>query len=553
MKKIKYILACVAVLNLAACSESFRDREPIGGMLTAEQYAKLANKLEMSLRGIYSLLYGYSGHDTFGERSIDMYTDLFSGDMALTNYNYGWFYSDEQGMSVSARSGYLWSYYYVMLRNINLVLEQVNESGVIQTVAKYGYPTDGFKVLDGDDKVVYTYSEEEISILDFYAQALTLRGYAYDQLTTLFAPTVKDVASAYGLDEYLLLPIYTETNFEASQPLSSMADAFARVEEDLENAVICFDSIAHLTMRESKLSVDASVARAILAYSYLNRANPGRLTSQETLSSYRRAIKLCKEVMESNQYSLLQQKDLTTDGFNNVDSKCWMWGENVTIETATGLGSFFGQVDIHSYSYAWAGDTKVIDENLFKSIYSWDGRQNWFNDGKKNPTFILCPDKKFFSAKSPESTASDDIDREWLSDNIFLRYESLYLIAAEASYRLGEYDDAKNYLTAITDLRMNEIDLAAAEADYALYKAGLDQSNLLKEIYYNWRIEMWGEGYALQTFRRLGGECEENGEKIRGGNHCSEAGSKKKAESETYTYQMPSSESEYNSEINTQL
>lgn len=546
MKKISYILACVAILNLASCSESFRDREPIGGMVTAEQYAKLANKLEMSLRGIYSMLYNYSGHDSFGERSIDMYTDIFSGDMALTNYNYGWFYSDEQGMSVSARSGYLWIYYYTMLRNINLVLEQVINSGAIQTVAKYGYPTDGLKAFDGDGKLAYTYTESEIVILDAYAQALTLRGYAYDQLATLFAPTVKDVVSAYTLEEYLVLPVYTETNLNESQPLSSLAAVFDRIQEDLENAIACFDGLAHLTVRESKLSVDGSVARAILAYNYLNRANPSRLSSQVNTNAYRSAVKLCQEVMDSNEYSLLPQGELTTNGFNDVNTKCWMWGENVTIETASGLGSFFGQVDIHSYSYAWAGDTKVIDENLFKSIYTWDGRANWFNDGKSNPSFILCPDKKFFSAKSPVSTAADDIDREWLSDNIFLRYESLYLIAAEASYRLGEFDAAKDYLTAITDLRLNDLDMHAAQAEYALYKSGLDQSNLLKEIYYNWRIEMWGEGYALQTFRRLGGECEENGEKIRGGNHCSEAGSKKQANSASYTYQMPSSETIYN-------
>lgn len=551
MKKIQYIMALVAVLSMVSCSESFRDRDPYGGMVTAEQFANLANKMEYSMNGVYSLLYTYGAHDVFGERSIDMYTDLFSGDMALTNYNYGWFYSDEQGLSVTARSGYLWSYYYTIIRNINLVLAQVAETSLQKDIDQYGFPTKGNEVYDAENKLVHTYTDAEINMMAYYAQALTMRGYAYDQLCTLFNPSVKDVASTdYGVEGWVSLPIYTETNFEESQQLDTLHHVYDRIEADLQEAIEYFDGLenAGWTIRSSKLEVDGTIARTILAYSYLNKANPSRMTSEWTIDAYKNAQKLAEEVIQSNRYSLLSQNELLTSGFNNVDTRCWMWGEDVTIETQTGLGSFFGQVDIHSYSYAWAGDTKVIDKLLFESIYSWDGRSAWFNDGKKNPTFDLCPDGKFFSAKSPNSTAADDIDREWLSDNIFLRYESVYLIAAEASYRRGEYDKAKDYLTAITDLRMletNDSIAAVSAADYATYKAGLGQSNLLKEIYYNWRIEMWGEGYALQTWRRLGAECEENAEKTRGGNHCSGAGDKKQAGSVEYTFQMPSSETVY--------
>jgi hypothetical protein len=229
-----------------------------------------------------------------------------------------------------------------------------------------------------------------------------------------------------------------------------------------------------------------------------------------------------------------------------------MWGQDVTTETAGGLASFFGQVDIHSYSYAWAGDTKVIDENLYKEIPAYDIRQKWFNDGSKNATFKYCPDGKFFSAKNPTSTLDKDIDREWLSDNVFMRIESMYLIAAEASYRLQDYDSAIDYLCSITNERVDTTATAAAE--YANYVAGLDATNLLAQIEYNWRVEMWGEGYALQTFRRLSPEtvADVDGRK-RGGNHASDAGSAMDATASKFTFQIPSSETSYNPHYGTKL
>jgi hypothetical protein len=222
-----------------------------------------------------------------------------------------------------------------------------------------------------------------------------------------------------------------------------------------------------------------------------------------------------------------------------------MWGQNVVVETSGGLKSWFGQMDIHSYSYAWAGDTKVLDDVLKTDIEAraWDGRINWFNDGKKKSTFKDCPDGKFFSAQSPESTAEEDIDREWLSDNIFMRYESMFLIASEACYFIDSLSASADYLTQITDERMNT-KYPFAQDDYTTYKTSLSNgATLLKEIEYNWRVEMWGEGYGLQTFRRL------TGTKKRGGNHDYSGGSEVNASDHSFNMNIPSSEATYNPNI----
>ena len=47
---------------------------------------------------------------------------------------------------------------------------------------------------------------------------------------------------------------------------------------------------------------------------------------------------------------------------------------------------------------------------------------------------------------------------------------------------------------------------------------GMSKDELLSNLYYNWRIEMFGEGRALMTFKRFGGM------KTRGNNHFYKGG-----------------------------
>lgn len=546
-------LMCMLALAITSCSESFLDQPPYGSTLTQAQYEQLRNTLEASMRGTYTMMYAVSDHDLFGQRGIDLATDLLSGDIALTAYTYGWFYNDESGQTAAARTSYVWSYYYGMLRNINKVINTANrQSDINARIAQHGLPNvynekaEKYYTIDGTDTLA-TYTLQEANIAGYYAQALTMRAYCYSNLIKLYAQTNSQLRGAW--EDEVVCPIYNENNLDEAQPVATLKEAYNQVENDLTLAINYFDALESTYTRASKLSVDGNVARGLLAYSYLNKAVPS-LPSGRT--HYQNALKYAKEVIDKGDFKIIPNAEVLTTGFNDVSDNSWMWGQDVVTETAGGLASFFGQVDIHSYSYAWAGDTKAIDENLYKEIPTFDIRQKWFNDGSKNITFKYCPDGKFFSAKNPISTLDKDIDREWLSDNVFMRIESMYLIAAEASYRLQDYDSAIVYLRSITDQRVDTVATAAAE--YATYVAGLDATNLLAQIEYNWRVEMWGEGYALQTFRRLSPETvnDVDGRK-RGGNHASDAGSAMDATASKFTFQIPSSETSYNPHYGTKL
>lgn len=553
MKKIQYILMIMVAITMASCKD-YLTRYPDGANISADQYNNIgASRLEGTLIGLYSMIYedGSSSHDVFGQRSIDLWGDILSGDMAVTNKTYGWLYSDEQQMTVTARTGYIWSFYYGMIHNINTTIAAINQTcNVRDSIAKYGYPS--------AEECQHKYTANDTEYALYLAQALALRGYCYANLARWYTPVQgNDYFKGYTIRTYKCCPVYTELNMENPQGLSKSEEVYTQTFSDLEMAVKLFEDFGTLYydlndgayIRSSKLMVDINVARGLLAYAYLNAAPYYSTIAPETAAEFNQnAFDYAKAVIDDGAFHIISNDKLLTTGFNDINDNSWMWGQKVTTETAGGLKSWFGQVDIHSYSYAWAGDTKVIDDNLWNAIPEWDLRSMWFNDGSKASKFKGCPDGKFFSAQCPTSTKDDDIDREWLSDNVFMRFESMYLIAAEASFEMNKMDDAIHYLTFLTDERINYT-FPDWDTEYAAWKASLNDNNNLREaIYNNWRIEMWGEGYALQTFRRMGSWF---GERVRGGSHDYNPGGRSNSSDQQYNMNIPSAEATYNPNIGT--
>lgn len=536
MKKTLIILATIS-LTLASCGDSFLTREYAGGNISQDVFDKLSSsKLEGTLHGLYSMIYtdGSSSHDVFGQRSIDLWGDICCGDIAVTNKTYGWLYSDEC-MKTYGRTGYIWSFYYSLIHNTNTVIRSIETSSKIQElVATYGWPSEG--------NPEHTYTVEEINYANYLAQALALRGYCYSNIARWYTPAEENEymgGAGKNITTYECAPIYTESNMDKTQPLAMSSEVYDQGIADFTKSVQYFEEFGKDITRTSKLIIDLDVANGLLAYACLNCAPYyANLDPTKAAEYWQKALDNAKAVIDRGNYPMLSQADLYTTGFNDIKTKCWMWGQDVVTETAGGLKSWFGQMDIHSYSYAWAGDTKVIDANLRDQMPNWDGRKLWFNDGKEKSAFVDCPDGKFYSAQNPSSTNSDDLDREWLSDNIFMRVDAMYLIASEAAYFLNDYTASIGYLTTITDQRMNPKYPLSAE-DYLDYKTSLnDNTELLNQIIYNWRVEMWGEGYGYQTFRRLTKKI------ARGNNH--QYGGDADASTAPFNMNIPSSETTYN-------
>ena len=507
MKTTKYILSLTIVgLMAVGCSDNYLTQEPGGSTITQEQYDQMDDKVAGLVRGIIPNLYSHfsDGHDAFGQRAIDMYGDLLCGEMAMKTQNYGWFASHELMQTYTVR-GSLWGYYYNIIRSSNKAINAIE--------------TQGLPELNFD---LDSISEEAYMNGYYYAEALTFRGWAYSKLCNFFVPQDAEETD-------LSIPVYTESDTREDtiigSPRAVVTDLYLRIETDLLDAIQYFEAY-NLVTRSNKIELNADIARILLAYVYLNKGDNTN------------ALKYAKEAIEEGSPAILQHADVLTTGFNNADHANWIWGQDVTVETTTSLASFFGQVDIYSYSYASAGDIKAIDKNLYNSIPEWDIRKFWWNNyaqsGKKGAsTFAYAPDGKFYSAKS--STLQGN--RDWLSDNVYMRWELAYLIAAEAAARTHDVSTAQNYLFAITDQRVN----VDSETAYNDWKSSLtSEAALLSAIKQNWRVELWGEGYGLQTFRRYA-------EKVTiGENHLRQEKDLSPTTPRRFTFEIPTSETYYN-------
>jgi hypothetical protein len=506
-KIFKTVAVLLAVL-FSGCSSDFLNTEPTGATISQKQYEENILSSEAHIRGLYKVMITYADHDVFGQKSIDIKTDLISSDMALTAVSYGWMSS--QGMLQSSHRGssftyYLWStYFYKIIKNCNLIIAQKGDADL----ANPSTSIESFKA-------------------SYVGQAYAMRGYAYYCLSYLYSknqslewPEYKSIAEGGKPIDFPCVPIYDENSPEAeAQPLASVGRVIEQAEGDLLLAVNYLKNYARPTLTY----IDKDVAKALLAYLYLYKARVEGKSgmSSQALVSADAALTLCSDIINSGKYPILPYSAVTSTGFNNVSSQNWMWGQDITVETSTGLGTFWGQMDVYTYSYAWAGDVKAIDENLYKEItdnHPNDKRKEWWSQADK-----LAPTGKFYdNAKSKTSP-----DRLWLNDIVFMRSEELYLIAAEAAYLKGNYNIAADYLKILVEQRDKTAILPA-------------DATIQDQIYYNWRVEMWGEGRGYITMKRF------DAARTRGSNHRYLPGETIGAEDSRVLFEIPSTEIKYN-------
>lgn len=539
MKKYFSILAIAIALVISSCSSNWLSQEPGGSTITEDQYQNMEDVLRGTLLGIYSSMYTYGGdHDVFGKRAIDMYGDFTCGDMALATFSYGWFQTDEMFQSYTRRA-YLWSYYYDIIRLCNKAINAVDAQ------LKKQYTEEEI------DKLDPKFIKENSELFFYYGEILAMRGWCYAELQKWFCYTPAQIEGAGStLDDFISLPIYTEEvtvdDNSNGAPMSSAADVYLQAEEDLSMGILYLEMLEKEGMiRTMKQEINSDVARLILAYSYLNKGD------------YTKAAKYAEDFINNTSCTLLPNAEVLTTGFADVNSNDWVWGQDVTVESTTSLASFFGQVDIFSYSYAWAGDVKGIDKNLYEDItgnsegkvgHPWDIRGFWFNNiyTATKKQYQYAPDGKFYSPKVKQANGykkapkSTEIDRDWLCDNVYMRTELGYMIAAEAYCRMDQDAEAIHYLTEITSKRI----IDGKDSEYSTWAASLsDHATLLEEIRYNWRVEFWGEGFGLQTMRRFG-QTVQLGENHKRSNKTIDPNAD--ANLRRITFEVPSGEQYYN-------
>lgn len=513
MKSLKIFSVClIALFGMSGCANSWLDQNMTGSSITQEEYESLSNTIVTTVNGIYAYLYtmASSDHDDFGQKAFDIASDIYCGDIAITKQAYGWFEYDAITRNDS-RAATMWTTYFSMIMNANAVLRTLDRKPSI--------------------------TDEERGA---YAQALALRGFCYSSIANYFSPAAGDyeTPAPYGLSragsDYDLCPLYTQNDttkagLPMDRPLSTVREVRDFIRADLTQAIQIYDEIGF--SRSSKLAIDGTLARALLAYNYL-QMGWAMQESDEFYPErcYQEAFNTAMDVINSGEYSILSYDEVLTTGFVDVNSHSWMWGLDVTNENKTALASFWGHMDTHTYSYAYSGATKACDRNLYDQLVAeqpGDIRIKWFTSAATK----CVNDWKFYDLK--RGVTADEIDRNWLNDYVYMRVEEMYLVAAEAAWRAGDLASCRTVLRSLLEERIPD----ASVVD------NWSAQELINKIYLNWRIEMWGEGRGYITFKRFYQDGKTN--RTLGDNNFNK---ERQVQGKGYgtAYLMPSSESSYN-------
>jgi hypothetical protein len=441
MKK-NLILSILAIgLLFTSCKKDFLETEPTRTLSDAPSQTRLNGLYYMMVKPRVGGSTG--GHEDFGQKAVDIASDLLSSDMAMPATPYPWFadFSNFKATKDNTMLSdyYPWRFYYRVVYEAN------------KTIAGLASPK----------------NDEEKYIL---AQVKAMRAYAYFYLmqlyTTKYEPTSKSNS----------IPLYVEAT-TVSQPKAQQSDVYALIVSDLEFAITNLEGFT----RSNKGAIDKYVAKGLLAYVYA------------AMGENQKVADLSNDIITNSGYPLTTREQIVYDqttkkggGFNDININSWMWGFDFVAENGVYLLSWFPHVDIYTYGYAAAGNAKVMDDNLYALIKTNDLRKKQFDTNKR-------PSNKFFAPERKQMG-----QRTIITDAVFMRVDEFYLLGAEALAKLGQDAQAKTMYKKLLLLRYPE---ATAASDIA-YVDALSNTDLLEDIYNNSRIELWGEGKSYLSLKR---------------------------------------------------
>jgi len=508
MKNLKNIVVLTAALALisSGCKKSFLDVPPPSNVISTAQEAAAIKQdptlLAGRVAGLYATMYaagtgGTGGADDFGQKGYDIYSDFLCSDMVLGGTTYGWYlnlikYVDSQNNA--SNSVYApWRYYYRVILGANTVID----------------------VLGGSDAIL-----TDPKLLAYMGQARAMRAYAYFYLAQFYA-------KGYGTGNERVLPLNLSAS-DVNKPTSTTAQVYTQIIKDLTAAIT--DLTGYTRTDKSQINVD--VAKGLLAYVYAARGTAADLAQVITLSEAVLAdfplttkSQTCAITTGANGAGTVTNPDA---GFNNAATPSWVWGVDLTIQSNLNLNSWWGQIDLFSYSYAWAGDPKFIDLSLYNAMRPDDVRRGQFVNNFQGYGGLV-PVNKFFD---PGRALGGQ--RQITTDYVYMRADEMLLLDAEARSRTGDDAGARTQLKKLVTLRVGD----------PSYVDALSGTALADEIYFQTRIEFWGEGKSYLALKRLKRTA------TRGANHLFLAGQSFTYDDARLTFPIPSVEILNNPNLN---
>lgn len=479
--KISTLMLGAALLTVS-CND-IDEQVPQGGTLTKDQVQEtnvaVPARTQATFAGMFNIMgkpfgaYPSSSRaDDFGFIMAALSLDAEGADLFLQDNNYNWF-------SVCGE----WSN-----RNPN-----------------YANPTIRYKIpytligLANDFIASLPADSDDPDIKNQIAQARVCRAFGYMALAPYF-----QFGYSVAKDK-LCVPLLTDGADFTNNPRATVAEVWAYVIDELTLAI---NDLAGAT-RTSKAYVDQNVAYGLRA-----RANL-------IIGNYAAAAEDAAKAMQG--YTPASIAEVSQPAFCQLSEHNWIWGINITAEMVQSNGYPTSSSWISAFSgdgYAAATEnTPCINILLYDKIPATDVRKGWWldanlhspnwanltwvdpgdasvsatgdaiatfttSDGGKAP-FQPYTNIKFGMKSGIGSTVNNN---DWP----LMRVEEMILIQAEGLAKSGNEAQAKTILENFVK--------TYRDPEYKIDGRGL---SLADEIWFQRRVELWGEGFFIGDAKRL--------------------------------------------------
>ena len=476
MKIYKISTMVLGGLMLASCSD-IDEQIYSGGAFSKEQSQDIVNAIPTRVEATFNGMFTFMGNpaQNYGTRFSSARADDFGFIMMALSQDF------EGADMIGADNGYNW---------FSAACEYSSRTpSYANPYIRYVTP---YTLIGMVKDILATIPEdtEDASLTNMKAQAKALRAYSYLSLAPYFQgsyETSKDKPC---------VPVLSDTVDVTNNPRATVEQVYNVIVEDLTWAIDHLDET-----RSSKAYVNANVAYGLRARAYLAMGKGAEAAAD------------AEKAMQGYEPASIAEVSVPT--FCDMEEHNWIWAIDITDDQA----NYYGYATAPSWLSSLCGDgygaacgtTAMINKLLWDKIPATDVRKGWWID--ENLHSPNWADLTWGTAKGDEiaNLVLDDGSKVALppytnikfgmksgigstlnnNDWPLMRVEEMILIQAEGYAISGNEAKAKEILTNFVK--------TYRDPSYTIPSG----RTLRDEIWFQRRVELWGEGFAVSDARRL--------------------------------------------------
>ncbi len=473
MKTRTYIY--IGILAAAVSCSRMDELAPQGGIVLAEQVQNvntvIPSRADASFNGMYTRLgapgsvFGGTRPDDWGFLMMSFSNDIEAADVVLANSGYNWF--SACGNLASRNADYANPY--------------------VRYAAPYNEIAAANEVLNA-----YPQPYEGAEVIHKVAQARAIRAFAYLNLAPYF-----QFGYAEGAADLPCVPLVTETteNF-TENPRATVAEIYDLIISDLTFAIENLEGY----VRTDRSRIDQQVAYGLRARAYLNMEEW--------------ALAAADASKAAAGYTPASLAEISKPFLYDIGEHNWIWGYDMRSDIALANPYATSSSWLRSFSgdgYAAACQVYAcINQLLYDKIPATDVRKGWWVDASMESPLLESVTWDGVSGSDVAGLEIDNVKMAFLpytnvkfgmyqvggttndEDWPFMRVEEMILIQVEGLAKSGQTAEAVALLEDFVQ--------TYRDPSYSVDDGG---RSLEDEIWFQRRVELWGEGFSNSDTRRL--------------------------------------------------